>query len=202
MPQSPNELLDWSNIISNFAVAAAAVYGLYGFWKWRRELIEKTKFKVARKMMLLALRFRDEYDRARNPWTDSWEWIERKKGDDEMENISKVLDERFARLRRLQPLQDTLRKFYEISWEAEVTLSEEDAKIVDLFEKLFQNLYIAIEFFFEKQLNYAKGHTEVLDNEKMTNKRGIIYGVKGDEISRQADSAADTVKKQLKKYIQ
>ncbi len=199
----PQCLIELTNIISNVAVAVAAILGIIGLWKWRTELIGKTKFETARKMTLLALQFRDEYGRARNAWTSPGEWGERKKGDDEKPDESKVLDEYFARYQRLQPLQDTLRKFYEVSWEAEVILSEVDANLVQLFEDLFQELFIAMEFYFDEQLKRAKrpsGKADV-DYDQMKNWRKIIYGFRGDEVSKAADNAADKVKKQLKKYI-
>ena len=53
-------LNDWVPIISNLALAVAAIFGIAGLWQWRSELVGKTKFEAARKMMLLALQFRDE----------------------------------------------------------------------------------------------------------------------------------------------
>src|SRR5256885_1226617 len=85
----------WTSIISNLAVAIAAILGIIGLWQWRAELLGKTKFEVARKMTLLALQFRDEYGRARNPWTEPREWLDRKRAEDEKTNESTVLNEYF-----------------------------------------------------------------------------------------------------------
>ena len=200
MPQLSNGFLELTNIISNIAVTLAVIFGVVGLWQWRSEHTWKTKFEVARKMVQLSLKFRDEFRRVRYVGTFLEESFERKQGADEMPNETKVLDEQFVRWRRLRPLQDTLRNLYEVGWEAEVILSEDDAKLVQLFEKLFQELYFAIELYFGSQLDQAKRQIEV-DNEEMTKYRNIIYGYEGDEIFELVDSAADTVKKQLKKYI-
>jgi hypothetical protein len=197
---------DLIDILSNLAVAVAAVFGILGLWTWRSELIGKTKFEVARKMMMLALQFRDEYGRARDFITYGGESAERKKDEGETQNEGHVLDEFYAHSRRLIPLQETLRKFYEVSWEAEVILSDKDAKLVQLFEQLFKDLYITIEMFFEAQLYQAKhsglGETaNEIDFVNMKKWRHIIYGRRDDELSQLADDAANTVKKQLKKYI-
>ena len=200
MPQLSNGFLELTNIISNIAVTFAVIFGIIGLWTWRSEHTGKTKFEVARKMVQLSLKFRDEFRRVRYVGTFLEESFERKQRADEMPNETKVLDEQFVRWRRLRPLQDTLRNLYEVGWEAEVILSEDDAKLVQLFEKLFQELYFAIELYFGSQLDQAKRQIEV-DNEEMTKYRNIIYGYEGDEIFELVDSAADTVKKQLKKYI-
>ena len=202
----PQWLIELTDIINKIAVAVAAVLGIIGLWKWRAELIGKTKFEVARKMILLALQFRDEYGRTRNAWTYPGEWSDRKTSDDETRNESQVLNEYYARSRRLIPLQETLRKFYEVSWEAEVILSDKDAELVQLFEKLFKDLYVTMEMFFDAQLNQAKNSllgkfVDDVSNDQMKNWRKIIYGISEDEISKLADDAADTVKKQLRKYI-
>lgn len=202
----PQWFKEFTTIVSNLAIAVAAIIGILGLWKWRAELVGKSKFKVARKMTMLALRFRDEYGLARSPWTDSREWAERKRSDDELRNESQVLDEYFARSRRLIPLQNTLRKLYEIGWEAEVVLSDQDAKLVMLFEKLFTDLLLTMGMFFDAQLNQVKNSSlgisvDSKDYEEMKDWRKVIYGIRGDEVSKLADNAADTVKKQLKKYI-
>ena len=206
MPSFQLSFKELTDIISNLAVAIAAIFGIVGLWQWRNELIGKIKFEVARKMMLLALQFRDEYGLARSPITYVGELAERKKDDSETQNVSRILDEYYAHSRRLIPLQDTLRKFYEVSWEAEVILSEKDAKLVQLFEKLFKDLYITIEMFFEMQLDQAKNSAfdtsaNDVNFEQMKNWRHIIYGLRDDELSKLSNEAANTVKRQLKKYI-
>lgn len=206
MPSFQLSFKELTDIISNLAVAIAAIFGIVGLWQWRNELIGKIKFEVARKMMLLALQFRDEYGLARSPITYVGESAERKKDDSETQNVSRILDEYYAHSRRLIPLQDTLRKFYEVSWEAEVILSEKDAKLVQLFEKLFKDLYITIEMFFEMQLDQAKNSAfdtsaNDVNFEQMKNWRHIIYGLRDDELSKLSNEAANTVKRQLKKYI-
>jgi hypothetical protein len=153
MPSFQPWFIELTNIIHNLAVALAAILGIMGLWQWRKELVGKAKFEVAQKMMVLALQFRDEYIHARDPWTYPYEWAERKKSNNESKGECEMLNEYFARSRRLLPLRDILRKFNEVSWEAEVVLSEKDAKLIQPFEKTFKTLTIAIESFFENKLD-------------------------------------------------
>ena len=199
----PHWLINLTSVVSNISIAVAAIIGIIGLWQWRTELVGKTKFEVARKITLLALQFRDEYGRARNPWTFRNKSIERVRLDNESPEETRVLDEYYARSRRLQPLQDTLRKFYEASWEAEVILSKDDAKLVELFEKFFDHLYIAVDFHFEEVLKQARKQSMNTkeDYEAIRANKKIIYGIRDDEIYKSVDAATETVKKQLKKYI-
>jgi len=200
MPLYQLSFKELTDIFSNLVVGIAAIFGIVGLWQWRTELVGKTKFEVARKIMVLALQFRDEYERARSFVTYSGESAERKKDDGETQNESRILDEYYAHLQRLIPLQDTLRKFYEASWEAEVILSDKDARLVQLFEKLSIDLHVTIGMFFDAQLDREKNSVEV-EFQEMKKWKHIIYGRRDDEFSKLADDAANTVKKQLKKYI-
>ncbi|MGA2490538.1 MAG: hypothetical protein ABSF99_10220 [Anaerolineales bacterium] len=200
----PQWLTELIAVISNLAIAVAAVFGIVGLWQWRAELVGKTKFEAARKMILLALQFRDEYDRARNAWTYLAESASRKKSDNEHPGESFVLNEHYARWQRLQPLQETLRKLHEVSWEAEVLLSEDDARLIQPFETMYQDLFLAIDSYFEYLLEQAKSPLrDIREGEggQIKSWRKIIYGARGDEVSASVDNAANKVKRQLKKYI-
>jgi hypothetical protein len=52
--------VDLTTLISDCLVGVAAIGAILGLWRWRREMIGKTKFELARKMTLLSYQFRDE----------------------------------------------------------------------------------------------------------------------------------------------
>ena len=43
-------------MINDFLVGIAAVIGVFGIWQWRREMVGKNKYELARKIVLLSLR--------------------------------------------------------------------------------------------------------------------------------------------------
>ena len=82
-----------SNAFIGLSALAVAVIGFVGLRQWRAELTGKTKFDIARKLAILAFQYRDEYKRARNPFTFPGEWSERQKGENEAADEANVLDE-------------------------------------------------------------------------------------------------------------
>jgi len=165
---------DLTTIVSNISLAIAAIVGVISLWQWRGELVGKAKFEVARKITLLTLQFRDDYKNATFGPTYPEEWAERKLGDNEKPDESQILNERFARRRRFQSLQETFRKFIATGWEAEIVLGGEDANLVKPFEVLFTDLDDALYFVFEYVYDLSKPSKDL----------------SGDEISRMHASQA------------
>lgn len=58
-----------SDIVVGLSAAAVAIAGVSGLYQWRAELKGRTKYELACRMVILAFQFRDEYKRARNPFT-------------------------------------------------------------------------------------------------------------------------------------
>lgn len=178
------------------------IIGLVGLRQWRAELTGKTKFDIARKMAILAFQYRDEYKRARNPFTFPEESLGRQKGENETADEANILDEYFARRKRLSPLQETLRQLYEASWEAEILLDKNINKVIAPLEDSFKELFAAMETYFHTRYNQAKrkhgnGGTEGL----LQNAYKVVYGTADDEISKTVDVATNILVEKLKGYI-
>ena len=67
LPPFQEWLVQLISMFSNILLGIAAIMGIIGLRHWRSELIGKTKFDIARKMMGLAYKFRDEFAAARRP---------------------------------------------------------------------------------------------------------------------------------------
>jgi len=189
-----------SNACVGLSALTVAIIGIIGLRQWRAELKGKTKFEIARKMALLLFQYRDEYKRARNPFTFLGESAERKKDDAETQGEVQLLDEYYARRNRLVPLQETLRKLYEVSWEAEVVLDKEIGKFIQPIEDSFKELFTSIEAYFQTQYNQLKrGGGPEEEWLKPHYKR--IYGI-DDESSEAIDNSTNALVEKLKVYLE
>lgn len=191
-----------SNALVGLSALAVAIIGLIGLRQWRAELTGKTKFDIARKMAILAFQYRDEYKRARNPFTFSGESSERQKAENETADETNILDEYFARKKRIAPLQETLRQLYEASWEAEILLDKNISKAISPLEDSFKELFASMETYFHTRYNQAK-HKQGYDNTEgvLQNHFKIVYGTADDEISKIIDVATNALVGKLKSYI-
>jgi len=206
MPQLPpfqEWLVQLISMASSILLALAALFGIRSFWQWRKELVGKTKFEVARRIILLALQFRDEFHAVRGIFTFAGESSERQHGENETESEAVILSEHFARAKRLRTLQDTLRKLHEAGWEADTVLDEHDAKLIEPLEKSFRDLSIAFDFYFRAQYQRAKhphGHIGI-DQTQEDEMHKIVYGLSDDSIGKAVDDAVNALKVQLKPHV-
>jgi hypothetical protein len=205
--QQPPPIQEWlvqlMSMLSNLLIGIAAVVGIGSLWQWRKELIGRTKFEAARKLILLALQFRDEFHSARGIFTFGGESSDRKRSDSESEAERGVLDEHYARVKRLQILQQTLRKLHEAGWEAEIILGEKEAKLIEPLEKSFRDLAVEFEFYFQYQYQRAK-HPLGLANLNLTleeQSHRTVYGNSDDAIGKAVDDAITSMKQRLKVHI-
>lgn len=100
-----------SDIVIGLSAVFVAIVAFYGLQTWRRELTGKAKFEVARKAMLLGIRLKAGFQGAVDMFSSSTESTERTNKESETPEEKRVLDEWYARGRRLQPLVEDLRKF-------------------------------------------------------------------------------------------
>lgn len=191
-----------SDCLVGLSALILACIGIIGLTQWRTELTGKTKFEVARKMALLAFQFRDEFRQARNPFTFPGESADRQRNDSETREEAQVLDEYFARRKRLRPLQETLKNLHAASWEAEVILDENIGKLIRPVEGAFKELFAAIEVYFQMQLEGVRGgrrHPEP-DHVWLQSQFEQVYGTGDDEVSQSIDAAVNALVEALKTH--
>lgn len=201
----PQWLLEIISVLRDILVAFSTITGvvaaIVGFRQWRRELTGKEKFRVAREIAVLSLRFRDEFLRARSPLTFSGEWAQRQRGDSENPIETQLLDECFARRKRLEPLQKSLRKLRETSWEADVILDKDISGLLRPLEQAFTELWGAIEAYFSTQIGRARSNQEPpgLDD-WLKSQHALIYGI-DHRPSEKVEAAVDSLLKELRTFV-
>ena len=185
---------------SAFVVAVVAVFGV---WTWRRELIGKTKFELARKTMLLGSKLISDFESARNPFTWAGESVGRTKEDNESASRTQTLDQWYARAHRLQPLVEDLRQFEELHWEAEAILSAPAAKCVSealaVYRKQFAELSSAISSYFD---TVARGCPLSDEDQKWLRELSKdMYSRGDDDFSQLIREATTNLAQALKPYV-
>ena len=192
-----------SDIVVGISAVVAIIAGIFGFKKWRAELMAKAKLEVARKVAVLAQKFRDEFNWVRSPFTYGGEFAERQKGDYETNEEDQVNDEYFARTNRLRSLQETVRDLRVARWEAELILDEGIGKLIEPIEGAFRELSKAIREYFSMRLDWSTSNRRDLgwDDERHQSHFKTVYGMTDDEIGESVDAAVNALLEELKRYI-
>jgi hypothetical protein len=122
--QYVSALKDALTAMSALTVATIAIVG---YNRWQAELKGRAKFELGRRIVLLAIQFREEMAEARGPWTWPSESEKRSKSPSEAPEQSTTLDEYYSRLNRTNVPRQTLSKLREAGWEATILFNEGDA---------------------------------------------------------------------------
>lgn len=188
--------------VSAVIVASLAVFGLH---TWRRELTGKAKFNVARNVMLLAYRLKDDFQWATSPFTHSAESVGRVPKENESPRESEVLNEWYARHRRLQPLVEDLQKLQAAGWEAEILLEEDSKRSVSEAIKTFRHCYgelaSAIESYFEATYKAATRTSVNSDQDWLKDLHRTIYTASSGDLLKRIDEATAQLASTLKAYV-
>lgn len=193
------------DVVVGVASVVVAVVAVWGLATWQRELKGKARFEVARNVMLLGFRIRQEFATARSPFTWSHESSERVPTADESVEEAQVLGEWYARHQRVESLRQTIWKLQEANWETQILLSDSRAKVADQVKQLtsaFAELATAVSSYFDVRRDQTKGRLEGYEVEWMRGLRAIIYGVPDDELSKQVSNAIDTLGSALRDYLE
>jgi hypothetical protein len=191
-----------SDIAIGVSAAIVASLAAFGLRTWRRELTGKAKFNVAHSVMLLSFKLKDDFQWATSVWTDSAESVGRVPKENESPSESRVLNEWYARQRRLQPLVEELQKLQTAGWEAEILLDEDSKKSVSEAIKIFRHGYgelaSAIESYFEETYKEATGTSVNSDQGWLKELRRTIYSVSGGDLLKRIDEATAQLASTLK----
>jgi hypothetical protein len=196
-----------SGILVSISAIVVAVVAFYGLRTWRKELTGKAKFEVARNLMLLGFKFKDAFQWATNPFTSSGEHAARQRQENESPNVSMVLDEWYARDRRLVTLHEYLGKIQESGWEAEVLLGEDVAKPITEAIKVFINAYAelssAISSYFDTRREEVSRNYLYKDQDWLMKLHKMIYSASKDDIniSKQIVQATEQLASALRQYV-
>ena len=181
-------------------VALAAIYGVS---TWRRQLTGSTQFELARRTVFLGMKLRNEFSRARSPFTTSNESAGRVRDPKESQAVTQVLNEWYARDRRLPPLRETLDQLQEVGWEARLVLDPEvNAEIeaaLKVFSSAFGNLASSVFSYFNDLESTAAGQTGS-DKEWVRGLRDTVYGLDDDVFIKEIAEAVKRLESSLGRY--
>jgi len=194
-----------SDIAIGISVLIVAIVAILGLRTWRKELTGKAKFELARNVMLLGFKLRENFEWVRNPGGWSWEYANRTRQENESPEVSAVLDQWYAKNQRLQPLVENLQKLEEATWEAEILLSEDSGKRVQEAFKTYRSSYAelssAIYSYFETRHDEVVKGSMYKDQDWLKELKKEIYSAKDDDFSKRIDEATKQLAPALKAYV-
>ena len=190
------------NILVGLSALAAVVAGVWGLRSWKTELKGKTRYEVARRLALVAMKCRSEFHRARDPFTYQSEWTAREPREGETEAERQLRNEWYARSGRASALGDALVELMEARWEAEILLYEKAGELVSPFITLSRELNAAIGSYFQGKLRRARTGQGKPDLDDFYEQQfAKIYGVSSDEFGKRIDGAVDELVQALRRHI-
>lgn len=194
-----------SNITIGVSALVVALIASFGINRWRKELKGKTKYEVARNVMKLAYKVEADLRILRSPFTWSGEFSERQKREDETANVIPVMDEWYAREKRLEILIEDLPKLEEAGWEAKIVLNETTGRqVTEAIAKLKRTYALtraAISSYFDLMYEAAKGADISKHQNLITKLRDDIYSTEGDNTSMDIEGAISELSSALQTYI-
>jgi hypothetical protein len=202
MPRFEPWFLELITVVSSVVVAVAAAAGVAGLWQWRNELIGRSRFEVARRIMMLGFRFRDIYAQARNPITWPGEYDGRVKQQNEKPDEVHIRDEYYAHFNRLKPLFELTDKLQEVMWEASLLLDQGDETAANHLLDAAVELRQAIDRHFYAQLEMVRHpNIAVVNYEQDLDLTKVVYGMADDKYNKRIDATIEQMKARFKKYI-
>jgi hypothetical protein len=193
------------SMISSILMGVAAIYAIASLWAWRREQRRRVKLELARRIILLALQFQDEFHGARSLLAAAEETANRNRISDELPAESIVLDEWYVHNRRIEALQATVRELREAAWEATTVFSPAEARLIQPLEEAYRELSVAVSLYFRaKHYNAQKADENGNGENTMPitkQMRDTIYGVSDDPFAQTVINAVNTLKDKLKPYV-
>lgn len=152
------------NLCTGSGTFILAVTAIWGLGQWREQHRYKERFEVARKIVLLAFQFREEFKRARRLYVSDDEVSDRQKTNTETLDDAYNLNEQFARLKRIQILIRLAEKMNTLNWEASILLEgvNTDTHIKDIGD-VIQELHSAVVLYFGKAYREARSKRQDIE---------------------------------------
>lgn len=128
----------------------ATIVAVWGVRQWKTQKEYEVRFDLAKRFALLAYKFEDNFTRLQNPVGPyPSEYEDRPRKDNESEAEKAILDDKYAYLKRLMPLQVILQEMRTINWEANATIEKDFKSYIDKYAHIFHQMWIAIIIVFD-----------------------------------------------------
>ncbi len=200
-----------SSMLIGVSTVCLAIVAILGLRTWRKELTGRAQFQLARDLISHSHRFKEEFRRARIPVFSTDEYATRRREENETQETSAVLDERYAMNRRLERLVEIARNMRVLEWEAGVLLKKDDSTLVsEVIERLwhcYAKLGGAVDEYYLERLNLAQrrerypGEQDGTEDDYVRQLRREIFAIEGDDLSKQVDSAINQLRSALRRYV-
>ena len=193
------------DIVVGVSALAVAVVAIKGLQTWRRELAGKAQFEVARKLIVLGNEIRQDFARARSPFTRSWEFHGRARQDEESETKALLLNEWFAHENRLTPLREHFVGLQEVGWEVDAVFdasaSGSVGRAIETYRVCHGELAATIEGYFSFQVEAADHEISEEHGAWLKGLRPIIYSREDDDFSRTVHAATEELIAAVKQSV-
>lgn len=115
-----------------------------------------------------------------------------------------MLNEAYARNKRLQPLSENLQKLQQASWEAEIVLGEDADKSLPETMKEYRKCWAELSFdiseYFSERYKQANNDTTSAP-QYLEDLRKTVYGVPTDDFGKRVQNAEDRLSSALKAFV-
>jgi hypothetical protein len=194
-----------TDIIVSISAVVVAVAAVVGISTWRKELTGKAIFEAAKRMMESAYRVVDGYQWTTNLMTYSPESADRPGQQNESDTVKLVLDEGFARGKRLQTVLHDYNTIADANYEVRTILGLEASKrIQDLLLSMkmeIWNLSSAIYIYFDIRRKEADSGIESRDGDFKNKMRSIVYQSPDSDEIKKLNSLVSDLDKELAPYL-
>jgi hypothetical protein len=207
MPGGPaQEIQPWIvqlfQIASSIGTIIAILAAFLQFKAWRRELVGKTKFQLAHKLAVLAIRTRSEFSYARHPMIFGEPTSQTDRGETGS-NDSAHKDTWHEMAKRLEPVRKVLNEMETVKWEAELLLDAKDLLPITQLQDCYKDIFIAHQMYHHVAL-MGDQHVDINNQmDEVERQRRIIYSFSDrDEFGDKIDRLVTQLTNGLKKYLQ
>lgn len=201
---SPLELIAAiKDIVLAFAAAVTACVAVLGLSSWRREQKGKAQFEVARNLIRVTYKLRDELQYCRNPRVSGYEFPEGSRGG--IGGLSPAADAEEWGLvykNRWEPVQVAIQEFDSHTLEAEALWGETIKKSTDNFRKCASELRNGIEAFLSDKA--SGGEDFKADKEFGVKIRSIVAASpnhQDNDLSEKIASAVCAIEHQIRPHL-
>jgi len=193
-----------SQIIQNITIIIASGVAIYGINSWRREAKWKRKYEVAEETLALFYEIKDIFSIIkdifsiiRSPFGNLNEGKTRKKGKNEDEKETKILDQAYVVIERYEKYKEPFYKLQAIKYRFITLFGKENERYFNDISKLINKIIFASHLLGDLYLRNSNKHT-ISDTEYRMNVEEIIKNQK--IIYRKLDKD-DEIDKELEKII-
>jgi hypothetical protein len=192
--------------VQTFMFIVTVVAGVWGVNQWKEQAKHNTHFDIAKRLALLAYKFDDALEAAQHPLTYPDEFKDRTKTDNETPMQSKILNTRYAHMKRLEPLRDLIQEMRVVNWEAKATIDKDFQSFITKYIDALGKMRMAVISLFDIKIRqYQELGYDTSPNSNQTEmeqkSHEILFGYgEGELLARDVKANTDNLINTLSKF--